>query len=371
MKKAILWPRLAVAALICTLLPLAAPSAWAQAAAAATGSGKVHGTITDPTGAPETQGGTVELYKGGMTSATQQPSYTLKVGSDGSYSGDNIKVGSYTLIYRTPTTPKDKVVDQLNNVQITAGADIAANFDMSRPDYIKKLSPEEQKQIEETKQKNAGIMKENAQIKNLNKDLAEARSDDKSQNYAAAEALMQRDASIKPDAAVLWIELGMAQAGLKKYADAETSFQKGLSIDQAAKKPNAEMEGAALDKLGEVQVSLGKIADAQATYDKAAQINPSAAGMYYGNETIMMSRVGQADATVAAADKAIAANPNNPIPYYLKGQTLVAKATMNPKTQKIVAPPGTIEAYKKYLELAPNGQFAPEAKQILQSLGSK
>jgi len=90
--------------------------------------------------------------------------------------------------------------------------------------------------------------------------------------------------------------------------------------------------------------------------------------MYYQNETIVLARTGQTDATVQAADKAIAADPNRPIPYYLKGQALVSKATMDPKTQKIVAPPGCEEAYQKYLQLDPNGQFAPEAKQILASL---
>ena len=44
---------------------------------------------------------------------------------------------------------------------------------------------------------------------------------------------------------------------------------------------------------------------------------------------------------------------------------------MDPKTQKIVAPPGTAEAYNKYLELAPNGPMAPEAKSILAEIGEK
>ncbi len=59
--------------------------------------------------------------------------------------------------------------------------------------------------------------------------------------------------------------------------------------------------------------------------------------MYYGNEAIMMDRAGDVDATVAAADKAIAADPNKPIPYYLKGKALITKATVD-KAGKIVAP---------------------------------
>jgi len=82
-----------------------------------------------------------------------------------------------------------------------------------------------------------------------------------------------------------------------------------------------------------------------------------------------MNQSGNPDAAAAAADKAIAADPTRPIPYYLKGQALVGKATVDPKTQKIVAPPGCVEAYQKYLELAPDGQFAPEVKAVLEGMG--
>jgi tetratricopeptide (TPR) repeat protein len=130
------------------------------------------------------------------------------------------------------------------------------------------------------------------------------------------------------------------------------------------------VQAAALNELGEVQAGLGKVPDSQAAYDKAAQLDPKSAAMYYGNEAIMMDRAGQVDATVAAADKAIAADPSKPLPYYLKGKALINKATVDPKTQKIIAPEGCAEAYQKYLELAPNGQFAADAKAILDQLGT-
>ena len=44
---------------------------------------------------------------------------------------------------------------------------------------------------------------------------------------------------------------------------------------------------------------------------------------------------------------------------------------MDPKTSKIVAPPGCAEAYEKYLELDPNGPMSAEAKSILEQIGPK
>ncbi len=64
-------------------------------------------------------------------------------------------------------------------------------------------------------------------------------------------------------------------------------------------------------------------------------------------------------------------NPQDPLPYYLKGQALVAKATVDPKTQRIVLPPGCGEAYQKYLELAPTGPYAADVKGILDQAGQK
>jgi hypothetical protein len=364
MNRTSIWPRLTMAALIAAALPLSAPYMGAQTAGAG-GSGKIHGQVIDPTGSPMVGGGAISLYEGGMTSPNQEAKYTFPVDADGNYKGDNVAAGTYTIAFRKPDTPKDKVVDQIDNVKIVAGTDTEQNDDLSRPDYVKTLTPEQRKALEETKAKNATILKENSQIKNLNGDLAKARQDDKEKNYADAAALMQKDAAIKPDAAVLWVELGLAQRGLKQWSDAETSLQKGLALDQGGKKPDPNMDGAAEDALGEAFASDGKIPESQAAYDAAAKVNPSGAGMYYQNETIVMGRIGQADATVAAADKAIAADPKRPIPYYLKGQALIGKATLDTKTGKIDAPPGCQEAYQKYLELDPTGPFAADAKQVL------
>ncbi len=349
-------PRLALAVLLSTSL-------WVTAQ---TTTGKIHGLVSDPAGAP-LSGGTMSLFEGIPSSPTETPKYTFAVDANGKYQGE-VAPGTYTLIYRAPNTPKDKAADQIDNIKVTAGADTEANDDMSRADYLNKLTPEERKAIEEAKAKNASILKENATIKNLNADLAKARADRGSKDFADAAALMQKDAAIKPDEPLLWVELGEAQLGLKQYGDAETSLQKGITLETASKKPNPEVLGAAGNALGEAYGSDAKIPDSQAAYDAAAKANPSGSAMYYSNEAIVMDRNNQIDATVAAADKAIAADPTKPIPYYLKGKALVNKATIDPKTQKILAPPGTAEAYQKYLDLAPTGPFANDAKQVLAEL---
>jgi tetratricopeptide (TPR) repeat protein len=369
MMKTKLWLTTALAATVMVTLPgvaqqTAAPAATTAATAAKVGS--IHGHVNDPTGADITDGIIGLSTDGGQTSV-----YTFHTDASGDYTGSNIKAGTYTETLREPNTPKGKVLDEFQNVKIVAGQDTTQNFDLSRPDYVKKLSPEQQKQLAKVKAENAKILKENSVIKNLNADLKQARQDNQNKNYAAADALMSKDTALKPDAYLLWVELGVAQKGEKKYSDAITSLTKAISLDKAEKKPNQQVMGIAEDALGEVYGDSGKIPEAQAAYDAAAAADPSSAGMFYQNEAIVMNRNNQGDATVTAADKAIAADPKAPIPYYLKGQALIQKATVDPKTQKIIAPPGCVEAYQKYLDLAPNGPFAGEVKGILASIGQK
>jgi len=322
---------------------------------------KVHGHVQDAVGVA-VPNATVQLSTDGKTAK-----YTFTTNASGDYKGEGIAPGTYVL---TLYSAENKTVDQFRDVRLASGNDTLQDFDMTRAEYVSKLSPEVKKQLEDLKAKNAAAVKENSQIKNLNADLLKAREDNKDKNYAEAEALMSKDAQAKPDAAVLWVELGLAQKGLKKNDDAVTSLKKAVEIDAASKKPNPDLQSVADDALGEVLAGEGKVPESQAAYEAAVQADPKSAAMHYRNEAIMMDRAGQGDATVAAADKAIAADPNSAIPYYLKGKALINKATVDPKTQKVVAPPGTTEAYQKYLELDPTGPFSADAKSILAELGT-
>jgi Carboxypeptidase regulatory-like domain len=330
--------------------------------------GSLHGHAQDPAGTPLANA-QIQVSTDGKT-----PLYTFNADQNGDYKGDNIKPGTYvvTMFIKGPNDANLKAVDRFETVKIDAGANVAQDFDLSRPEYIKKLPPEEQKAIADAKTKNASILKENSQVKNLNADLATARQDIKDKKFDEAATLMQKDTTAKPDAAVLWVEEAIAQNGLKKYDDAITSAKKAIETNAASKKPSPEIEGAANNTLGEAYAGKNQIPDATAAYDAAAKAQPANAGMFYSNEAIVLAKSGaNADAVAAAADKAIAADPNKPVPYYLKGQALIAKATVDPKTSKIVAPPGCEEAYEKYLQLDPNGPMAADAKNILEQIGSK
>jgi tetratricopeptide (TPR) repeat protein len=369
------------------LLAFAVLPALAQTPAPTTG--KIHGHVTNPSGATQSAGSVGLSTDGGHTSK-----FTFPISPTGDYSGDAAP-GTYMVIFRNVDTPPDKMVDSFENVKIVAGQDVAQDIDMTRKAFIDKLPPEQQKQLEELRKHNSEALKSNEVIKNVNADLkvvvqdihdadgahatavqtlgASAAKADiaakeleiKTAKYAEVETMMTKDTVAKPDASILWAQLGQAEAGLKKYDEATTAFKKALEVDLAAKKPNPDVQGLANSGLGEIYARTSKVQDANDAYDAAAKINPTRAAFYYKNEAVIFFQTNQPDPQVAAADKAIAADPTQPIPYYLKGNGLVGKTTMDDKTKKLVAPPGCLEAYQKYLQLAPDGPYSADVKGIL------
>ncbi len=356
--------RTAAVLLSVSVLALGALSAGAQVL-----TGKIHGRVTDPTGMPKNTG---SVSLSGDMGHTMK--YTFQVTSTGDFTGADVAPGTYTLVFRMPDTPAGQFVDQIETVKIVAGADTAQDVDMSRKEYIDKLTPELRKQVEEFKKKNAEVSKTNQVIKTLNADLAAARNANHDKKYEDAEALMLKDTAIvplPPQGETLWYELGMAQLGLKKWDDASVSLKKTLEVSAASKKPSPELIAGAHAALGEVLARSNKPDDAATEYDTAAKTFPAKAAFYLGNETVVFSQVGNSDAQAAAADKAIAADPKNAIQYYLKGQALAGKITVDSKTGAYITPPGMLEAYNKYLELAPTGQFVADVKALIAATSTK
>lgn len=357
--------------------------------------GKIHGHVTNPTGVAVASG-TVSLSNdGGHTSV-----YTFPVDANGDYKGEAAP-GTYTVVFRQLDTPPDKMVDSIDGVKIVVNEDVDQDIDMTRKEFIDKLTPDQKRQLDELKKHNSEAMKANEVIKALNADLKVVTQDVKDADtarqtatqqlgpsatkadieakeaeiktakYTEIQTLMTKDTAAKPDAAVLWAQLGLSQAGLKKYDDAETSFKKALQVDTDSKKPSPPVEGMANAGLGEIYARAGKVPEANAAYEAAAKANPTSAGIYLRNQAVIFFQTGNGEAQVAAADEAIKNDPNDALLYYLKGQGLIQKATFDSKTQRIVLPEGCADAYQKYLELAPTGPYAAEVQGILQQAGQK
>lgn len=242
----------------------------------------------------------------------------------------------------------------------------------------------------------------------INAELLAARAATKDHRYGDSETLMLKVTEANPHLVLPWVELGLAQMGLEKYAPAEEDFKKALGIDpesvalahnqdfyQSADAPGIVAPGAtrasrntagggvvttgqkrtpdvlgtAYASLGEVYIHEKKYDEAQKAFDEAVKDYPTEAAQYRRNETILFFKAGQPDLQLAAANEAIALDPNRALLYYFKGQALVSKATIDPKTQKITLPADCVNAYEKYLQLEPAGEYSGDAKGVLTAVG--
>lgn len=358
-------------------------SAWAQAAGAS-----VHGHVQNAIGQPLTKGEVRFTTDRTSDPKNRKFAFVFPLDPAGDYKGTGITPGNYVVV----VFQDDKSVDFVESFPVAAGDDKVLNFDMTRKDYIDKMTPEEKKNLEEYRKKNAEAVAANSKIANLNATLVQARADTKAGKYDAAIASMQQATTTKPDEGILWIALGDAQLGaadaaakaardahtspsdpaiLSKYTDAAASYKKGIDANAASKKPNPETAAAAYNQLGQSLAKSGNVKDAADAYESAAKTQPTNAGMYYFNEAATLYNAGKMDEAAAAADKAIAADPKRAEAYYIKGQALIPKASVDPKTQKITTPPGCVDAYQTYLELAPEGPHAEDVRGILTGIGEK
>jgi hypothetical protein len=265
-----LWLCLAAAGFLA--LPLAPVAAQSSAA----GTGTIHGRVINPTGQPQV-GGTVSLSTDG--GATLE--YTFIVTNSGDYTGEAPQ-GSYMIVYRATGTPAGRIVDGIRGVEIVAGQDTTQDVDMSRQKYIAKMSPDQKRQLEILKTTNAEALRKNEVINVLNADLRTCNQDIKdgdsaldaetrAAKYGDCEALMLRDAQTKPDASILWVRLGQAQSELMKYADAESSLERALELENMAATPNAKLQSLANSELDKIHARIGSVAAPNAVSSGAPQ----------------------------------------------------------------------------------------------------
>src|SRR3984957_16667783 len=293
-----------LAAALLVILAMAQPTRLtAQAAAAGTAS--IHGHVLNPAGLALTKGEVRLTTDRSSEAKDRKYPYKFPIDQNGDYKGTGITPGNYVVF----VFQDDKSLDFNENVPIAKDEDKLLNFDMSRPEYLSKMSPEDRKALEEYKKKNAEVVAGNAKIANLNVLLTQARADNKAGNYDSAITAMKQATESKPDEGILWVTLGDAQLGsgetaakaakaagtsptdpaiLQKYTDAATSYKKAADLNAASKKPNPEVAASAYNQLGQALAKQGNLKDSADAYEQAAKALPANAGMYYFNEAAVL-----------------------------------------------------------------------------------
>jgi tetratricopeptide (TPR) repeat protein len=352
-------------------LELAAPRAFAQI------TGTVKGTCTDADGKPIV-GAQVE-----WTGLETGRKYTLKTNNKGEYFSLGITPGKYNV----KLSKDGKEIFHLNGV--TVGLDENAppvDFDLKKEQV--KAAEGQGKTPEQIKAEQEAAAKAETEKKNvnsLNDKLIAARAAEDAKDYDKAIATLNEANQIDATHDQIWFELANAylnsapkqtdpEEKQKRYTEAAADFQKAIDLRTNSEREQKEANNNATlaayyNNLAQVYAKTNKVDDAVSNYNKASQLDPTHAGTYLFNIGAVLTNAGKVDEAIAVFDKVIAADPTKAEAYYQKGINLLGKETIG-KDGKATAPPGTAEAFKKYLELAPEGRFAQNAKDLLASIGA-
>ena len=297
-------------------------------------------------------------------------SYKTKTDKKGHYFYGGLPLGVYDVTVEVDgsdriTKPARTQVGQSVDVSFDlATAGQGAQADESG----RALTPAERAEIEKKAKEQAAAMAKNKELNdafNAGKQAATAN------NWDVAIDSFQKASVVDPNQSVVWGNLAdalMSRAKTKTGADQQADFQKSGEAYQKAIALKAD-DAAFHNNYALVLAQQKKVDEAQAEITKSAQLDPPNAGKYYFNLGALYVNSGNSDPASAAFKKAIELDPNYADAYYQYGLSLMGKATLN--GDKMSAPPGTEEAFQKYLQLKPTGPDAEAAKAMLQQLGSK
>jgi len=166
------------------------------------------------------------------------------------------------------------------------------------------------------------------------------------------------------DLPVILSNLGLAYGGVGQYEVAINTLEQASVLKPAV---GTYME------LGTDLAQVGKMPEATAACDKILSVDSTAKNMQagcYKNVAIVLTNKGKLLDAIAPLQKVTLLNPQDALAWKLLGDSLLSTITSKSQDGKIVyvIPPGTVEAYQRYLQLDPNGPYAGQIKSALEGL---
>ena len=354
-----------------TAATLAAGVLWFSSVSLAQ-TGAVFGKVTGPDGNPN-QGALIRIER-----IEIRGNYKVKSDKKGNYHHAGLPVGNYNVTVEID----GRIVDGAQNVPVFEPIEI--DFDLAArargqqqmptqgrtsQQQREQMSPEERRQWEKVNQEKAVII---SKKKKVNAAYNAGRQASRAKDYQTAVNSFNEAAAIEPEQHVVWANLAMAEGNLaltkagderqKLLESGFAHYRKAIELDPE----NASYH----NNLGLTLAKNDRLEEGAAELEKAAGLDPLKAGTYYFNLGAVMVNTGRTQDAVSAFKKATEVQPDYAVAYYQLGTALVGSAKMNEDgTVETVA--GTVEAFRKYLELEPNGPFAAASEQMIQGLAGK
>ena len=314
--------------------------------------------------------------------------YKCNTNKKGHYFYNGLPLGTYNITVEVG----GKEMDGVNGVRTRLGDPTPVNFDLQKiaqqrsaknaaaqaagnagaglsKEQERSMSKEEREKYDKAMKEREGQMKKN---KELNDAFTAGLAAIQAKDYDTAVASLTKASELDPKQVAVWAQLADAHvnaASKKTGADFDAEMGKGIDAYNKALELNPS-DAATHNNFALALGKAKKFPEMQAELQKAAELDPPKAGQYYYNLGAMLVNAGQAEPAGEAFKKAIELDPKHADSYYQYGVFLIGKASFA-ADGKVTPLPGTVEAFQKYLELAPAGQFADSAKGMLASMDAK
>ena len=367
-------------------LVICATSAFAQITT-------LEGTVTGTDGKPVV-GAQVKVHRTDI-----RWDATLKTDKKGHYIHTGVPLGTFEI----SVLIDGKEVDKLGGVKSQMGDHPPTDFDLRKTaassqnkqamvqqamqsgqisdDLKTELTPEQKAALEKSMAENKGKMQKTKALNDsFNEGLTalqaaptQSTPDAKAQQYQTAVTALEKAKEIDATQPAVWSNLGDAYMGLaatKTGPEFDANCAKGIENYTKAIELKPD-DPATHNNYGLALAKAKKYPEAEVELRKAAELDPPSAFQRFFNLGALLTNIGQAEPASKAFKAAIDAAPDNPKnaeSYYQYGLSLAGQATVD-KDGKFVAPPGTIDAFNKYLALAPTGPNSQAAKDMISQLG--
>ena len=316
--------------------------------------------------------------------------YKCTTNKKGHYFYNGLPLGTYNITVEVD----GKEMDGVNGVRTRLGDPTPVNFDLQKIAQQRAakqaqmtaaaasgtapvLSKEQERGMtKEQKEAYDKAIKDRESSMKKNKELNDAFTAGlaaiQAKDYDTAVTNLTKASELDPKQVAVWAQLADAyvQSATKKTGpEFDATMAKGIEAYGKALELNPA-DAATHNNFALALAKAKKFPEMQAELKKAAELDPPKAGQYYYNLGALLVNAGQAEPAGEAFKKAIELDPNHADSYYQLGVYLLGKASFA-ADGKVTPVAGTVEAFQKYLQLAPAGQFADSAKSMLASLDAK
>jgi len=279
--------------------------------------------------------------------------------------GHYFHAGLPVALYRVSFNQEGKEIFFFDNIKVPLGDTFKLDLNLKQEAERAKSQPRQlTKEEVEAKAKAEEAMKK--------QDTMKAHFDKGREFYTAKQfdqALeeFKRASELDPKQHVIFANLAESYKNLRKYDEAIENYSKALAILSENPKADAQTEASYHMNMGIIHGLSGKMDNASTEMKKSAELNPANASQAYYNLGAVLVNSGKSAEAVEAFKKAVEANPKNADAQYQLGISLTGMATVTPEGKTTPAQ-GTVEAFQKYLELAPDGKYAAQAKSMIEAL---